>query len=107
MIIIYDEENCLIEKLNNNNLIGYHMNPFIYTIGKKLEKKYKKRFAYPAKGDEFSFLDLEERGYIEYDKKEKAFIYYLDEKEIKRWNINEFNEDIIETMVKEIEKIIG
>lgn len=106
-IMIYDEENCLIEKLNNNNLIGYHMNPFVYTIGKKLEKKYKKRFAYPAKGDEFSFLDLEERGYIEYDKKEKAFIYYLDEKEIKRWNINKFNEDIIETMVKEIEKIIG
>jgi len=107
-IMIYDEENFLIEKLNNNNLIGYHMNPFIYTIGKKLEEKYKKRLVFPEpkKGDELSYLDLEENGWIVYDKKEKAFIYYLEEKEIKRWNIDDFNEDIIEAMVKEIEKVL-
>jgi hypothetical protein len=53
-----------IEKLNNDNLIGYHINPFIYTIGKKLEKKFNKRFASPAKGDYFSYLEFENEDYI-------------------------------------------
>jgi hypothetical protein len=106
-IMIYDKDKFLIEKLNNNNLIGYHINPFIYTIGKKLKEKYNDEFAYSAKGDDSSYLDLKGKGYIKYDKKEKAFIHYLNKEEIiNRWNISDFGNDIIEEMIKNIEHII-
>ncbi|BCD62881.1 hypothetical protein NitYY0826_C1767 [Nitratiruptor sp. YY08-26] len=98
--IFVNKDKFNVEKLNNNNLIGYHINPFIYTIGKKLEEKYNERFAYSAKGDDYSYLKFDNKDYMVLE--DNSFKLYNSEHKFKReWKIKNFGDiDIIEEMVE-------
>jgi hypothetical protein len=95
--IFVNKDQFDIEKLNNDNLIGYHINPFIYTIGKKLEEKFNKRFAYSEKGDYPSYLEFDDNYII---LENNSFNLYNKNNKIK-WEIKNFGEnDIIEKMIE-------
>jgi len=102
-----------IEKLNSTNLIGYHISPFVYTIGSKV----KNISAMPAKGgDECSYLCLDYKclDYIEFiDGKWEMKIKSLPDSLINEFNLrnkgNKFvldtNSDKIEVMIRFLKKL--
>jgi len=86
---------CVQEKLNNTNVIGYHINPFIYTVNELLEKK----FAFSIQGDNLSYLEIEDNSITFKDNK-----WEIEEDSFEL--INDKNLDKIEIMITSIERYL-